>query len=1055
MSASESARGSRCGCGRPVSMLRRGVRFGIRAATVGVTAGLLAASARPVAAWPLPDPDAPPERLAETDAWPSDPDYGATETTECRGQFGLYSFTPACAAGLAEPERSFGTGIAVDGAWLLTTGTSAVRLAILHEGVDLRDPELGRSIWLNRGEVPAPQIDGTTPGDPFDPNQDGRFDLLDYTSATATETPTVDTVVDRRLVARPDGGDVNGNGRLDPEDLILALSDGVDDDGNGLVDDFVGWDFVDEDAIPSPEDGDEDGGTALARAAAAGTDNALGGAGVCPECRIIVVRVGSGGAALPADAGSGLLYAAGASAASAVVGIDVATPVTWLGDINERMLILHFAGRSTRSAVLDMGGEVWIVGGHTFDGGEPATASTFRAPDSGVRSLPEVDVRAPSRADARSAGILLGAVGLVASAARGVPGVGIEPRALTPAQIQALLIGTMRTPAATATPFPTLDVRAAVDALRTPTAIPGGAWLAPARGRTLDPDRAVDVKFRVTAPPGSRVAWTLRAMLGAQGRPPRERSLASGTVEAATSTEVGWSGSARTWFRDAVSAPRRPEDLAVDFEIVLETSELRIPYRRRAYVHRDLASWPGYPVDLGFGVEAGVRRGLERLVVVAGDGGFIARYSAPDSFEATVTPGGDDDDALLRVDPTDVSGGADRPSPRLAARGVYGRGPEGVPPAALRTPPTAGPNGGLYALTSDGSLLAWFDDQTRFVDDVTPFEPRPPRSLIRGTTDELWAITSGMLLELAASPTDVGGIGRRIPVASGLAPGARDPSALWLASGSVVERIRLSDAAVTSFEVGPGAGPGAPVTAGVRFDDREGVAAAWPDAPWAVVDANGSRLASRLPIAWTSDLIAADFDGDDEIDLAGYVRDPQLGTAVMVYSLQESSPIEGFPVPLARRPTSPPIAADMDGDQRPDLIFMSDPRTLQALGRAGTAAPGFPKLLGEPALGPPLVTDIDGDGSNELFVATRSGRLFGFRTSGRSGALFSWPQVRHDVGAQADAQVVDPRGSRDGGGGCRSQRIPASRAGPAIGVITAIGILCVRRRRLRCSPGSP
>ena len=40
------------------------------------------------------------------------------------------------------------------------------------------------------------------------------------------------------------GVDGNGNGIIDGSDVILAFSDGVEDDGNGVTDDLVGADFA-------------------------------------------------------------------------------------------------------------------------------------------------------------------------------------------------------------------------------------------------------------------------------------------------------------------------------------------------------------------------------------------------------------------------------------------------------------------------------------------------------------------------------------------------------------------------------------------------------------------------------------------------------------------------------------------------------------------------------------------------------------------------------------------------------------------------------------------
>ena len=68
---------------------------------------------------------------------------------------------------------------------------------------------------------------------------------------------------------------------------------GVDDDGNGFVDDVNGWDFRDDDPDPRPARGDEHG-THVAGITAAATDNGYGIAGVAWNCRIMAVRAGYG-----------------------------------------------------------------------------------------------------------------------------------------------------------------------------------------------------------------------------------------------------------------------------------------------------------------------------------------------------------------------------------------------------------------------------------------------------------------------------------------------------------------------------------------------------------------------------------------------------------------------------------------------------------------------------------------------------------------------------------------------------------------------------------------
>jgi len=78
--------------------------------------------------------------------------------------------------------------------------------------------------------------------------------------------------------------------------------DGIDNDGNGYVDDRLGWDFFDNDALPLDENGH---GTLVASQIAAEINNGIGGAGVAPEAQIMVLRIlndfSSGGAGSTAN----------------------------------------------------------------------------------------------------------------------------------------------------------------------------------------------------------------------------------------------------------------------------------------------------------------------------------------------------------------------------------------------------------------------------------------------------------------------------------------------------------------------------------------------------------------------------------------------------------------------------------------------------------------------------------------------------------------------------------------------------------------------------------
>lgn len=82
---------------------------------------------------------------------------------------------------------------------------------------------------------------------------------------------------------------------------------GLDDDGNGRVDDIHGWDFVFED----PDPGDANGhGTHVAGTIAAVGENGIGVAGLCWRARLMVLRAfDASGSATVADLVQALAYA--------------------------------------------------------------------------------------------------------------------------------------------------------------------------------------------------------------------------------------------------------------------------------------------------------------------------------------------------------------------------------------------------------------------------------------------------------------------------------------------------------------------------------------------------------------------------------------------------------------------------------------------------------------------------------------------------------------------------------------------------------------------------
>jgi hypothetical protein len=184
-------------------------------------------------------------------------------------------------------------------AWMVTTGRPDVTIAVLDSGIRWNDAgvmaDVGRKTRISRGEAPAPlagRSAATVPGadcaafaatlaaggfggDRYDLNGDGVLNVVDYACDERVD-PTP-----------PNGAGIDG---LDPQDVLIAFTDGDDDDRNGYADDMVGWDFLDDDNDPF-DDVAYGHGSGEARDSA-GEANTGGDLGTCPNCMQVHMRVG-------------------------------------------------------------------------------------------------------------------------------------------------------------------------------------------------------------------------------------------------------------------------------------------------------------------------------------------------------------------------------------------------------------------------------------------------------------------------------------------------------------------------------------------------------------------------------------------------------------------------------------------------------------------------------------------------------------------------------------------------------------------------------------------
>src|SRR3989442_6099300 len=251
---------------------------------------------------------------------PNDPDFDKAEPddedTVCAPgacsvfdeQHRLFGFAPSqtrTAALYADPRNQrVGqqqiSGVSADLAWKLSIGDQRTGIAICDTGVRWDREELRRRIRLNTGELPVPC--GPTAGQKgrplaeYDCDGDGIFTPEDYAGIVA-----------------PNEGPHGNPAKLDGEDVLVHFSDGVDDDGNGYVDDIAGWDFFDDDNNPfdaSSYSSAGNHGSRRASDALAEGNNGLAGIGLCPQCRLVPSRIWDTFVADPNNFALCMLYAA-------------------------------------------------------------------------------------------------------------------------------------------------------------------------------------------------------------------------------------------------------------------------------------------------------------------------------------------------------------------------------------------------------------------------------------------------------------------------------------------------------------------------------------------------------------------------------------------------------------------------------------------------------------------------------------------------------------------------------------------------------------------------
>lgn len=299
--------------------------------------------------WPAPPAGKDPERygLYEHTKVASPPLVPTNWSTD-GNNWKLTSLRNPDTAVSSNPQELCGVeGNSVDLAWQTTTGRPTTVIAVLDSGIEWCDPGIVDKIALNRGALPPPEnsagetkaqlaTGGETflDSDPYDLDDTGVLDVSQYAS-----DPRV------AAVAADYGGyfcashSIDGYTGISAEDLIRTFGDPKLPDGDanpyydaaespaGFTGAVAGWNFVDNDNDPF-DDVSYGHGTGEAEDMAGAADNTATEVGVCPNCMILPIRVGTSFITTGDPFAEGVLFAvdSGATVISEALGTTDETP---------------------------------------------------------------------------------------------------------------------------------------------------------------------------------------------------------------------------------------------------------------------------------------------------------------------------------------------------------------------------------------------------------------------------------------------------------------------------------------------------------------------------------------------------------------------------------------------------------------------------------------------------------------------------------------------------------------------------------------------------------
>lgn len=746
-----------------------------------------------------------------------------------------------------------------------------------------------------------------------------------------------------------------------------TAGNGLDDDGNGFIDDVQGWDFYSSDNDPTDIDGHE---TGVAGVAAAAANNVQGVAGTCWGCRIMPLRIDYSTAEVAAAIdyavanGAKIINMSFGSYTVGTYGTDSIVETAVSNAVAQGVLVIASVGNESTDLKRYPGALDTVLGVASTDANDARSAFSnwgdwvdISAPGTNVYTTTFVGYGSAS-GTSFSAPYVAGAAGLLFSR---YPGLSIADARMIleytadklPNEPKALGSGRINTFRAVSSDQP--------PTLFAVIKKPNSDLILPATGTQEIWGTALGDSYVLEYKPETASTWTL---------------IASGSQTV--------NGTLGTMDIDTM-----PSGEAY-FEIRLTSTKGAQTDSHTVTVAREVEYLPGWPSSLFSNISAVTTADLDgngtRRVIVGTDGGRVYVFE----WWGGISMGWSKNLGRQYVKAAPAVGDID------------GDGASEIVATAMGTSATGG---GIFAYEKNGAVVVGWPK-------LIAGQPRGGAVLANIDADpapEVIVAAAGNYTGLEANVYAFNGDGSDVPgwpyVLSefnvqttpviGDVTGDGSPEIVVLTAEQVVI---LNANGTLAYSWTKSFSHVNPVLADVDLDGILDIV--YRDGDGLYAYSGQGALKWQTPIAGYSfdQISAGDVIGDTRPEIFSSVGDVSGSDTGMVYGwTAQGQVLSGWPKAVIGRPVGEPIIGDADGDGSHDILVVTRRGRVYAWGVNGSLLPNFPKPLHSAVNASGALADIDGDGDVDFVSGSEVGKIYAWDLLGALAPNMPWPSSRHDA----------------------------------------------------------